>query len=118
VLHQTQLTKKRAFAFRRGVEAAAAHKDYSAFLKVKFVSKTEDTSKSSKKLFREISEWKTKTDSKTKLYEFSSSDTFSDTDRRVVYIAGASAQDWTGYSKKLEEPKTVTKLTNSIQEMK
>ncbi len=88
--------KKKAFAFRRGVEAAAAHESYSKYLKVKFVSKTEDSSKSSKKLYREISEWKAKDDSKSKLYEFSSSDTFSDADRRVVYIAGATARDWSG----------------------
>ncbi len=90
--------KKKAFAFRRGVEAAAAHPAYSKYLKVKFVSKTADSSKSSKKLYREISEWKAIDDSKTKLYEFSSSDTFSDGDRRVVYIAGATAKDWTGIS--------------------
>ncbi len=88
--------KKKAFAFRRGVEAAAAHESYSNYLQVKFVSKTEDSSKSSKKLYREISEWKAKDDSKSKLYEFSSSDTFSDADRRVVYIAGSKAGDWTG----------------------
>ncbi len=90
--------KKKAFAFRRGVEAAAAHPAYSKYLKVKFVSKTEDSSKSSKKLYREISEWKSIDDSKTKLYEFSSSDTFSDGDRRIVYIAGATAKDWAGES--------------------
>ena len=90
--------KKKAFAFRRGVEAAAAHPAYSKYLKVKFVSKTADSSKSSKKLYREISEWKSIDDSKTKLYEFSSSDTFSDGDRRIVYIAGATARDWAGES--------------------
>ncbi len=88
--------KKKAFAFRRGVEAAAAHPAYSKYLKVKFVSKTQDSSKSSKKLYREISEWKAIDDSKTKLYEFSSSDTFTDGDRRIVYIAGATARDWAG----------------------
>ncbi len=88
--------KKKAFAFRRGVEAAAAHESYSNYLQVKFVSKTEDSSKSSKKLYREVSEWKAKDDSKSKLYEFSSSDTFSDADKRVVYIAGSTAGDWTG----------------------
>ena len=90
--------KKKAFAFRRGVEAAAAHESYSQYLKVKFVSKTEDSSKSSKKLYREISEWKEIDDSKSKLYEFSSSDTFSDAARRVVYIAGSTARDWSGFN--------------------
>ncbi len=88
--------KKKAFAFRRGVEAAAAHSAYSRYLKVKFVSKTEDSSKSSKKLYREVSEWEAKEDSKTKLYEFTSSDTFSDADRKIVYIAGSTAKDWIG----------------------
>ena len=97
--------KKKAFAFRRGVEAAAAHPAYSKYLKVKFVSKTADSSKSSKKLYREISEWKSIDDSKTKLYEFSSSDTFSDGDRRIVYIAGATARDWAGESTNNEDGK-------------
>ena len=92
--------KKKAFAFRRGVEAAAAHPAYSKYLKVKFVSKTEDSSKSSKKLYREISAWKEKDDGKTKLYEFSSSEAFTDADRRVVYISGATARDWTGHHSK------------------
>ena len=88
--------KKKAFAFRRGVEAAADHRLYSNYLKVKFVSKTEDSSKSSKKLCREITEWKVKKDSKSKLYEFASSDTFLDADRRIIYIAGSTAEDWRG----------------------
>ncbi len=90
--------KKKAFAFRRGVEAAADHQSYSNYLKVKFVSKTEDSSESAKKLYRDISEWKAKDDSQSKLYEFASSDTFLDADRRVVYIAGATARDWSGYN--------------------
>ncbi len=92
--------KKKAFAFRRGVEAAAAHSAYSKYLKVKFVSKTEDSSKSSKKLYREISEWKARDDGKSKLYEFSSSESFTDADRRIVYIAGSTAKDWIGETKK------------------
>ncbi len=100
--------KKKAFAFRRGVEAAAAHEAYSKYLTVRFVSKTEDSSKSSKKLYREISEWKAKDDSKYKLYEFSSSDTFSDADRRVVYIAGSTAGHWTGVNSETEAVSTDT----------
>ncbi len=91
-------SKKMAFAFRKGVEAAAANKDFSKYLNVKFVSKNEDNSKSSKKLYREISSWKEREKSKSKLYEFTSSDTFSDSPNRVIYIAGATAKDWRGTS--------------------
>jgi hypothetical protein len=47
-------SRKKAYAFRRGVEAAIAHPHYSQ-LKIKFVSKNKDSSKTSKKLAREIS---------------------------------------------------------------
>ena len=88
--------RKKAFAFRRGVEAASKHADYSKYLKVKFVKKTEDES-SSKKLYRSVSDWKEIDDNKRKLYEFAGSDTFrDDVDRSIVYIAGTTAKQWRG----------------------
>ena len=92
--------RKKAFAFRRGVEAATKHAEYSKYLKVKFVKKTEDES-TSKKLYRGFSDWTNVDDGKTKLYEFAGSDTFrDDVDRSVIYIAGATAKQWSGWHNK------------------
>ena len=84
--------RKKAFAFRRGVEAAAAHPDYAAFLKVKFVSKTADSKTTGKKLYYDVTDWK----DENKISEFTGSDDFTDSDFRVIYIAGTTAQDWRG----------------------
>ena len=92
--------RKKAFAFRRGVEAASKHAEYSKYLKVKFVKKTEDES-SSKKLYRGFGDWTNVDDGKTKLYEFAGSDTFrDDVDRSVIYISGATAKQWSGWQNK------------------
>ncbi len=84
--------RKKAFAFRRGVEAAAAHPDYAAFLKVKFVSKTADERTTGKKLYYDVSDWK----DENKIAEFTGSDDFTDSDYRVIYIAETTAEDWRG----------------------
>ena len=85
-------SRKKAFAFRRGVEAAAAHPDYAAFLKVKFVSKTADSKTTGKKLYYDVTDWK----DENKIAEFTGSDDFTDSDFRVIYVAGTTAQDWRG----------------------
>ena len=84
--------KKKAFAFRRGVEAAASHPSYAAHLKVSFVSKSSDDRTTGKKLYYDANEWK----EDGKISKFTGSDEFLEGDRRVIYIAGTTAGDWRG----------------------
>ncbi len=84
--------KKKAFAFRRGVEAAMSHPSFSPYLKVDFVSKNADDRTTGKKLYYDVSEWK----DDNKIADFTGSDEFQSGDRRVMYIAGTTAGDWRG----------------------
>ncbi len=80
--------KKNADEFKRGVEAASDHPEYKEYLKTKFVLKEKDLLKPFNKIVWSHSEW-----FEYKLCEFASLDLFMESDRRIIYIAGATNQD-------------------------
>ena len=80
--------KKNADEFKRGVKAASAHPEYSEYLKIKFVLKENDLSKTFNKIAWLPYEW-----IQSKLHKFASSDSFMKSDRRIIYIAGATNED-------------------------
>ena len=85
-------SKKKAFAFRRGVEAAASHPSYSPYLKVSFVSKTADSRTTGKRLYFDVKDLM----ESHKISEFTTSDEFQSGDRKLIYLAGTTATDWRG----------------------
>ena len=87
------IAKKKAFAFRRGVEAASAHPDYAAFLRIKFVSKEVNEKSINKKLYYDVSDWK----NENKIHDFTlNNENFVNSDYKIIYIAGTTAEDWRG----------------------
>ena len=85
-------SKKKANAFKKGVIAASQHTKYAPFLNVTFVDKSHDDSEKTKKLYYSIDNWK----EDHKIANFINSDSFTDADNQVMYLAGSTISDWKG----------------------
>ena len=93
--YNDSVNKRKQKAFLKGVLDASKNTEFKEFVDLKVVKeKDADNDKTNNKLYKDIVDW-TSTDTKdASLKRYLKSDTFNDGDKRLVYLAGSTAEDW------------------------
>ena len=87
--------KKLAKAFLQGVLEASTHSLYSPYVDLKVVKeKDADNEKTNNKLHKDLNDWVSTDKKDASLSKYLKSDTFSDGDKKIIYLAGSSVKDW------------------------